>query len=192
MSSDALLGQAQSVEGEVGSAAVSTHPKGEHSETTVAAQVLGAEQPCPPSVGLPVSSPRKRMARCRHCKERVLVDTMAGHQRRDCPNKQPRRPDIACVCGCGAMVEQPERGQQRNFLDFKHYKAWRTEQTRGQPKEGRSAPPVLSEEDKERLQMAPRRAREAWLAAEAAKMGKAILTGEASYALWGDLLGVAL
>lgn len=190
-----FLGQpSQSVEGEKrqSSETTHTHPKGEHSGHSDTARLLEAEQPCPPTVGLHASQ-KQRLDMCRFCRNRVPRNRMSLHQRRECEKKPRRRPAIDCACGCGTFVEQPERGKQRNFVSAAHYKRWCVAQKRGKPNSERCSGPVLSDEDKELLQMAPRRLREAAVAAEAARKGAELEANRTkSYATWGACLGVQL
>jgi hypothetical protein len=92
---------------------------------------------------------------------------------------------LACVCGCGAQIGQVKGNKTRQFVNSEHHEKWRKEtlraaggdgQTVEQRKHAEEVAAVVAKDD------AIRREAEAVL----------LLSREASYALWGACLGVAL
>jgi hypothetical protein len=92
---------------------------------------------------------------------------------------------LACVCGCGAQIGQAKGNKKRQFVNSEHYEKWRKETLRAAGGDGQTA-----EQRKHAEEVAAVVAKDDAIRREAEAV--LLLSREASYALWGACLGVAL
>jgi hypothetical protein len=92
---------------------------------------------------------------------------------------------LACVCRCGAQIGQVKGNKKRQFVNSEHYEKWRKETIRAAGGDGQKA-----EQRKHAEEVAAVVAKEDAIRREAEAV--LLLSREASYALWGACLGVAL
>ena len=92
---------------------------------------------------------------------------------------------LACVCRCGAQIGQVKGNKKRQFVNSEHYEKWRKETLRAAGGDGQT-----TEERKHAEEVAAVVAKDDAIRREAEAV--LLLSREASYALWGACLGVAL
>lgn len=156
--------------------------------------------------------------KCEACGAMVLPTQKGNHVHWQCPEQgegrkkreaaerkaagldpEPQRTffqHLPCMCGCGAQVGQIKGQKKRYFVDDDHYDKWRSPTKVAQARRAREEPAEL---EKEEADLAKRKFAEemAPVVADAeltAKLAELVpmVTGEASHALWGACLGVAL
>ena len=136
---------------------------------------------------------------CDLCKEVLTTQRMRAHKLWKCPDqgmgKQQREnplKDMPCKCGCGVAIPQKHGQRPKHYATTDCYERVRTKQRakgrlQPRPTDTQTTPPKPCAVEQETAFL--RRLSER---AEAEAGIVPILTGEASYALWGRCLGVAL
>lgn len=111
---------------------------------------------------------------------RMLEARLRAAQERTAPRTLP------CECGCGAHVPQNPAGRAKRFVDLAHYEAERARQRALRAVKDES--PDEPQDERLMREMAPiaARADAITVAANSVRM----LTGDASFQLWAQCLGL--
>lgn len=131
----------------------------------------------------------------------VLYATQRGnHVRWNCPKQgrllrmmedaatAPPLPEVflPCLCGCGATIKQVTGRKKKHYVDVEHYEAHRAEAR--VRRDARDAETDDAVERRLAEEMGPVVARDA--TTQAAAQAVRLLTGEASFRLWCDVLSL--
>jgi hypothetical protein len=144
--------------------------------------------------------------KCELCGEEMRTTQKSGHKTWRCPKQgnglkrlrqQEReaakaeppapKPDryLLCVCGCETKIRQVTGQRKKQFVNTDHYEKWRRASLKAA-----GGDPDEAQEKKLAEELAPITSKDAEIARAAEQVP--MVTGEASFRLWGRCLGFSV